>query len=438
MFKSRSIPFKTQSKEHSDQLLVSICMNELCKKAGLANSTNLVQRDLVFLSERIESETGVPISLSTIKRLMNGQFSRLPQIATLDAIAAAAGYQTWQHFKTSKNGEVSGSPVAKEERSGALRALVVAGTNIRIILAGALILFALIYLGLRTADRKPGPDMVNKATFSAAKVTGNDLPNTVVFSYNVDSVEADSFFIQQSWDKNRRVRVFKHNHTLTDIYYEPGYHVARLIANDKVIKTVDVSIPTDRWVFYAKEGIAKGQPHYIHANDVKSRSFKLTKEDLEKSGIDVQKENIFINAFFPSHLESSSDNFVLRFRIKVDALKNEPCPYLLVEVFSQRPALYFMTMPGGCTSELMTQFGEKEINGKTNDLSAFGNDPANWQDLEFKVVNKNVTISINGKKVFTTNYKNSCGLITGIGFMSNGLCEVDSLHMNTIDGREIY
>lgn len=412
-------------------------MNELCKKAGLEDPTSLVQRDLVFLSDRIESETGVLISLSTIKRLMNGQFSRLPQIATLDAIAAAAGYQTWQHFKTSKNLEVDRSRTAKTEKSGALRALVVAGSNIRI-LGGALILFALIYLGLRTADRKPGPDMVSKATFSARKVTGNDIPNTVVFNYNVDSVEADSFFIQQSWDKNRRVRVFKHNHTLTDIYYEPGYHVARLIANDKIIKTVDVSIPTDRWVFYAKEGIARGQPYYIHANGAKSRSFKLTKDDLVKSGIDVQKENIFINAFFPSHMENSSDNFVLRFRIKVDELKNEPCPYLLVEVFSQRPALYFTTTPGGCTSELITRFGEKEINGKTNDLSALGSDPGNWQDLEFKVVNKNATISINGKKVFYTNYKSSCGLIAGIGFMSNGLCEVDSLHMNTIDGREIY
>ncbi|MEI9809516.1 MAG: hypothetical protein WDO16_17520 [Bacteroidota bacterium] len=44
---------------------------------------------------------------------------------------------------------------------------------------------------------------------------------------------ADSFFIQQSWDKNRRVKIDKHSHTLTDIYYEPGYHIAKLIATTK-------------------------------------------------------------------------------------------------------------------------------------------------------------------------------------------------------------
>src|SRR5690606_25205311 len=91
-----------------------------------------------------------------------------------------------------------------------------------------------------------------RATFAARKTTDHDLPNTVVFSYNVDDVKADSFFIQQSWDTGRRVRIYPGQYTLTDIYYEPGYHLAKLMANDSVIRTVDVSIPTDRWFFYTR------------------------------------------------------------------------------------------------------------------------------------------------------------------------------------------
>jgi len=251
-------------------------------------------------------------------------------------------------------------------------------------------------------------------------------------------VAADSFFIQQSWDRNRRVRVFKHNYTLTDIYYEPGYHTAKLIANDKIIKTVDVSIPTDRWMFYAKEGIAKGLPKYIEADVVKARSLRLTKDDLVKSRIDIQKENVFVNVYFPSHIESSSDNFVLKFRIKVDELKNEPCSFLMTEVFCQRQFMYFISTLKGCTSELRSQFGENDLNGKTNDLSALGSNVRTWQNVAFSVKNKNATISINGSKVFSASYYHSCGLITGIGFISNGLCEVDSLDMKTIEGKEIY
>ena len=84
-----------------------------------------------------------------------------------------------------------------------------------------------------------------------------------MFHYNIDDVKADSFFIQQSWDVNRRVRIFKNNYTLTDIYYEPGYHMAKLIANDSIIQTVDVSIPSDGWFLFAMNTKPKSNPVYI-------------------------------------------------------------------------------------------------------------------------------------------------------------------------------
>jgi hypothetical protein len=437
MFKGHSIMFKIQAKVSEDHRFVSICMTELCKNAGFAGLNNLVQRDLMFLCNGIESQTGVIISVSTIKRLLNGQFSRLPQIATLDAIAVTAGYQNWQQFKITKNLGVSKN--GKEYKEKSLQPALKGARHFytrRFLWTIPIVLIA-VCLGFIVTVRKSGFSD-GKARFSARKVTGNDVPNTVVFSYNIDSVAADSFFIQQSWDRNRRVRIYKQNYKLTDIYFEPGYHTAKLIANDKIIRTVEVIIPTDRWLFYAKEGVTKGLPNYISADGLKSRSFHLTKDDLTKSKIDIQRENAFVNVYFSSRIENSSDNFILRFRIKVDELKNEACPYLMSEVFCQRQLMFFTSTLKGCTSELLSQFGEKKLNGKTSDLSALGSDVTTWQDVEFMVKNKNVTIFINGTKVFAANYYQSCGLITGIGFISNGLCEVDSLNMKTIEGKEIY
>jgi hypothetical protein len=326
MFKNRSIKTNFQANQTSEHQFVHVCMAELCNNAGFPKTNDLVQRDLAFLCDQIESKTGVLISLSTIKRLLKGQFSRLPQIATLDAIAVTAGYQNWQHFKTSKNleGKLTKSETVLPSRNGAKM------LNRTMFLWTTPVLLIIVSLFIMMRSRKSGLANVDKAKFSMRKVTGNDVPNTVVFSYDVDSVTADSFFIQQSWDWNRRVQVFKHNYTLTDIYYEPGYHTAKLIANNKIIKTVDVSIPTDRWMFYAKETTGKSQPKYIAANGVKSPSLKLTKDDLTKSKIDIQKEDAFVNVYFPSKIENSSDNFVLRFRIKVDELKNEACPFLMM------------------------------------------------------------------------------------------------------------
>src|SRR5687768_1679029 len=184
--------------------------------------------------------------------------------------------------------------------------------------------------------QKPGPGDTAKAQFSARKTTSNDIPNTVVFNYNIDNVNADSFFIQQSWDRNRRVRIYKNNYTLTDIYYEPGYHKAKLIANDQIIKTVDVSIPTDRWFFSAKEKTPKSLPKYIQAGTgIHNGSLQLLPQEILNSQIDMQKENAYSHLYFPSKIEYSSDDFVLKFRIKINPVTNDFCPYYMAEVFCQ-------------------------------------------------------------------------------------------------------
>ena len=58
--------------------------------------------------------------------------------------------------------------------------------------------------------------------------------------------------------------------------------------------------------------------------------------------------------------------------------------------------------------------------------------------MEFAVSDKKVHILIDGKNVFSSAYTQSAGLITGLGFISNGLCEVEFVDLKTTDGRTIY
>lgn len=419
----------------NEHYLVKTCLTELCNKAGFADPGQMVQRDQQFLCEHIQEKTGVLISLSTIKRLINGQFSHLPQIATLDAIAVAAGYQNWQDFKSVKN--IGYGTVLHEDEKVVNHTSTKSRWSTRILLPVCVLIIVLILIDLFII-KKRGPQNTEKAHFSATKVTGNDIPNTVVFKYNVDSVTADSFFIQQSWDRNRRVKIDRNSHTLTDIYYEPGYHTAKLIANDQIIKTFPVSIPTDKWVFNTKEGSFIGNPKYIATTGIRNGMLCVTKDELVKSGADINKQNVISQLYFPSDIKYSSDNFIMRFRVKLDPLRNENCPFLMSEVFCQKNFLYFISTPKGCSSELVAQFGENFMNGKKNDLSMLGSNLSNWQNMEIRVQNKKVSIRINNAEVFTTSYHESCGLITGLGFTSNALCQVDFVDLETLDGKVIY
>jgi hypothetical protein len=448
------------AKPVNERDLVLICIAELCKAAGFADTSHLIQRDLEFISDSIESKTGVLISLSTIRRLINGQFARLPQIATLNAMANFAGYDNWQEFRIAKNGSINTVPdttiadsttesssiavapvtshsitapplPAKRTRSGISYAKYLVAGGILLLVAGGL-------LAMLTTNKPSGIANAEKASFSVFKATKNDLPNTVIFNFNIDDVKADSFFIQQSWDRNRRRRIFKGNHTLTDIYYEPGYHLAKLIANDQVIQTQEVNIPTDRWFFYSKDSLSASFPKYIHSTGFQNGSMLLNKEDIVNSKVNVEKENLYIQCYFPTEVKYSSDNYRIKFRVRVNDLNNNPCPMLLFEVMVQRHFAFFSSTPKGCSSEIMAEFGEKFVSGKEKDLSALGIDIRNWQNVEVTVENKNATIRFNDKVVYTSAYTESNGLITGLGFISNELCEVDYVKMETLDGKVIY
>lgn len=418
-------------------------MAELCRKAGFASSQNIVQRDLEFLCDSIESKTGVLISLSTIKRLLNGQFSRLPQIATLNAITSFIGYANWQEFKstlsTNENELAANGSLFHEEvlerkpRSSRF-------FHNKFLVPGGLLACAAVGLFFIIKPEKPKAGNFEKAQFAVDKTTSNDIPNTVVFKYDISKVNADSFFIQQSWDRNRRVRIDKNSNTLTDIYYEPGYHVAKLIANDSIIKTLDVSIPTDRWFFYVKEKKPGGSlPQYIITQSpFKEGSLKLDKEEVTGSGVDIKKQQVYVQVYFPGKFENSSDNFILKTRVRVNDLNNNFCPFLMSEIFCQKNFMYFISNPKGCTSELSAQFSEKILSGKTNDLSALGANVKEWQDIEFIVKDKKVNIRINNVEVFSGVYTESAGLITGFGFVSNGLPEVDFISLENANGSVIY
>jgi hypothetical protein len=433
------------AKPVNERDLVLLCMSELCKSAGFADTSQLVQRDLDFLCDSIESKTGVLISLSTMRRLLNGQFARLPQVATLNAMATYIGYQNWQDFKckkitteTAPASAAINTPLPEPANPAPAKTVYPKISYAKYLVAGGVLLLLAGGLLAMFSSRKPEVTNFDKAAFSIVKATKSDLPNTVIFNYNIDDVNADSFFIQQSWDKNRRVRIQKGNHTLTDIYYEPGFHVAKLIANDQIIKTIDVSIPTDRWFFYSKEKLTSSYPKYIHSTGLQNGSMVLNKEDIINSAVNINKENVYVQCYFPTDIKYSSDNYRVRFRCRVNDLNNNACPHLMFEVMVQRYFSFFTATPKGCTSELIAEFGEKFDNGKEKDLSSFGIDIRNWQNVELTVQNKTATVKINDKVVYTSAYNETNGLITGLGFISNELCEVDFVKMETLDGKVIY
>jgi hypothetical protein len=424
--------------------LVRECLTEIFRLNGYDDVSKLTQRDYEHISNAIETKTSILISVSTLKRLLHGEFTRIPQTATLNAISTYLNYKSWQDFKLSLRtkvvkvirkeavrNEFNIPPEKAKTPSNSIKRITVVSVGI------VSVIIAVLFIRYAPGN---SPGNFDKASFSAEKTTSNDIPNTVVFQYNIDDVKADSFFIQQSWDVNRRVRIFKNNYTLTDIYYEPGYHMAKLIANDSIIKTFDVNIPTNGWFLFAKEGGTESIPEYIKPAMpvIKNGSMILDKADLAANGIDASKEKRYIYCLYPPDVTVSSDNYTLKTRVRIHELRNNLCPTLMIEAMTQRYFNFVQSTTIGCASEAMTGFGENFISGKDTDLSPLCYDLTEWIDVEIRVENRHATISFNGKLVYSIPYKRSAGLLTGITFISNGLAEIDFVELKGLDGSVVY
>jgi hypothetical protein len=411
-----------------EQTIVKTSIIEIFNDNGYSDLASMTQRDFDHIGEQLRQKSGILISGTTVKRLAYGEFSRLPQIATLNAIANYFNYKTWQDYKADKIKNGPGKePARKVKPKFSLKYLSIPG--IVIIVAG-IYFFGTPRGTVRNAE---------SASFSFRKNTSNDIPNSVVFSYNIDEVQADSFFIQQSWDVNRRVRIYKGKYTVTDIYYEPGYHIAKLIANDSAIRTVDVSIPTDRWFFYAIDNVANYTPEYVKADSFRNQgSLGLTVEQLLKDGIDINKDKRYHYVYFPSQMNVPSDNFKFKTRVRMREVRGSACPYIEVELYCQRSFMLMRSTTKGCAHEALIQFGEQAVRGTDTDLLPVSFDVHEWTDIEIIVRNKVVAVKLNDKEVFSTRFVTDTKYLAGFGYISNGLCEVDKAELIDLDGKVMY
>ncbi len=458
----------------TDRELIEIGAKALADRQGFSDWKEMRQRDLEYLCASIEEKTDILISLSTIKRIMNGQYNRLPQVATLNAISQYLGYADWQAFKMAHPDPVAPepavsiqtapvqtahhptAPIPMMETREAIKDTSFLNSPIRAKIdttprrplawrlprlfagAGVVILILIITISWSHLSNSAAKE-VKLASFSIKMTNPNTVPNTVVFSYNIDRLSGDSFFIQQSWDKNKRIRVSKKDHTLTDIYYEPGYHTAKLYENEQVIKTIGVSIPTDKWFLYSKVSFVEGLPSYIWTDrPIQNGILGIDKKTLVDNNIDPDKPQVYIYTYFPSTIEADADNFDFTARVRMRDVRNTACPWFMPEVYCQNGFMYCpLTMPG-CTGGVNAEFGDQAIEGKDKDLSALSVNVYKWHHVELQVRNKHAIFSIDGTQVLSTTYNTSAGLITGLGFSGSGLCDADSIHLADLKGKVVY
>jgi len=406
---------------HSESEYIALCKRLIEEKFQLQNvEGTLRQRDLEYLADSIEENSGIKLSLSTLKRLWKKDYDQTPHPSTLQALVSVLGYKDWQDFKLRQ--ESTSATHLTEQRKKHI--LFFRPWLLLPVMVSALALIWLIAFRPGKVG-KTKPVIKGVVTFTGNKTVSHGVPSTIIFNYDVTNVEADSFFFQQAWNDLEKVRIDPRGHYYSNIYYYPGFHKAKLIANDSIIKRFRVHITTDGWLPLVRRTFTDNFPVYIKTNPVSDGTLHISHKDLASADVNIDKDFLLTYFNVRDFEATSSDNFSLDTRIKCDSTNATPCPAFQLTVICEEH-IFFVTLTGkGCERNISIKMGEVYEDGTSSDLSALGRNLYNWQNLRIQVAQKRATIYLDGRLAHTITFQKDFGKVVGLVYNFEGTGAVD-------------
>ena len=398
------------------------------------------QRDYLNLISLLEGKTGISLSLSTIKRLWHPDYDGTPHPTTLDALAKFLGHDDWLSFQEHEKLQVAdSSPPPQDFNQGQRRSRSYGLIGIVSTLVLAILLWTAV------SDRGEHTEGVTLASelipFSTQNAKSYGVPNTVIFKYDLSAVQADSFFIQQSWNTRHRERINKDDSVLTSIYYYPGVHTAKLIANDSIINTTTVRVYSREWIAAVRSGIKDLVPTYITLfPPQKNPKLSISRSQLDNHHIDLTDQMMLNYVLIDDFPESASgDDFTFSIRLKADSLLNLTCPRIGIMIIGEKEMHAITLIDNGCVHQAFAKFGETSQNGRNSDLSPLGINPYEWQSLKIVAENNSGQVYLQEKLLLEMPYQGSIGNIVGFNIYFTGIGQIESLSLeNNTTGQSIY
>lgn len=418
--------------EKEKQLLL-LCRQLIEQMLNWGDSSVWGNDDFEQLSQQIFDKTRVQLSVSTLKRIWGKvRYESFPNAATLNALACFLDYTSWRDFR--QHHQVNGVVEHAVEIIGpeAPQTTAFPQPRLRYVWFGSALLLVLGALFFMSSKRNKPVDPAS-IKFSSKKVS-DDLPNSVIFNYDVSAFHSDSVFIQQSWDPNRREQVPGDGKQFTSIYYEPGYFIARLIVDKHVKKETSVFIKTKGW-----KGILDHAPVpvYLSAEEIKGKGFMGVDAKLiqQKSGTPVFNNTWVKFANIREFPGINADNFTMDCTLRNTSTPGQSaCARADLTILGNGTAIVIPIVNTGCISDIGILTGTDWISGKDHDLSAFGTDMSQFQNLRCSVKDHFLRIYLNNKQIFEYKQAQSMGRIVGIRFEFEGPGEVKQYKLETPGG----
>ena len=354
------------------------CKKIIEQKLDWGSSEHWQSIDFENLNQLILDQTGVSLSVSTLRRIWGRvEYNHLPSLTTLNTLARFAGYEDWRSFiRQQANLNADPVPVPAHKKtpfSGYAKKLIgilVAGVSIGLI-------------SMLAFEKGESQTKKESYVFSSRPVTGN-IPNSVIFTYDATASPTDSVFIQQSWDNTKRTLVDKNLKQHTSIYYKPGVFIVKLIIGKKIVRTHTLMIPTKGWL-----GLIEGKPVPVYLKNedfIRNNQLQVPVSVIEGNNIPMQPQTPMIQYYNVGNFTPVSlKDFSFSSEVKNDFSEGSAaCQLSSITLLTNENPIIIPLSVKGCVSEINMLSIDRYVSGKKTDLSAFGVDFADWNRISCK------------------------------------------------------
>ena len=414
--------------QEKEKQYLQACLKAIEQQLGWISASEWKHHHFVALSDKILDKTQVQLSPVTLKRIWGKvQYTSFPSITTLDTLAQFIGKDNWLEFKNQQNPRVP-SPTPASSVSPQKQPFQWLKFTLT---AGTLILLGVFIISL-AQQKKSLWYKKNDITFDFEPVT-TGIPNTVNFHYDASSSNADSVFIQQTWNPRLRHQVNKQDHFFACTYYYPGFFRAKLLLDDEIVIEKNLHIKTDGWLGTIDLAPI---PVYFSQEDIwQEGSLKFNPSQLNEVTLDPNED-------FPTtsfHLVEEYEEIDMRdFNLDM-TFQNSP---ISSKAICQKSRLIIRTTTApliipfcikGCTGEIGLKTIKKWYEGDRYDLSKFGVDFSDGVHLEVTINYPKLDIYINDQLAFTENLLTNPGQLSGIKMEFHGLGAIEKLDIGSGD-----
>ncbi|ARS38184.1 hypothetical protein CA265_00140 [Sphingobacteriaceae bacterium GW460-11-11-14-LB5] len=417
---------------------LDICCKKVAQEVGEKNISDWKNSDYIRLSSLLHRKTKVHLSENTLKRIfgkLKTPVRYYPQKATRDALAQFIGYRDWYEFELLH-------PVSEKDVSTLnsttpdAQPKEVPGKKKNHIYLVLLLIITISTIGFFYFIHNN--DELTNVKLNCLNPEGKS-PHSAIFKLAVKGNlpdDSSTFFIDFGDGKTKRSATT--NAAVNHYYETPGRYFPVLYHKNTPIDTAYVYLQSKGWDVIATMLYDTTRVYPILKKIAHESDYQITAKELSTAGVDTNK-TFFVSYSNVRPTNISADNFEFNADIITSAERaGVRCSQVDIAVFGDRDSHNLSIMKPECTAWSSYKFSEMARRGEKDDLRQLGYDLTGGGKVKLRIRNQHVSLIINNKEIFKTQYNHAVGKLMGFKIMFAGIGSFKNLSLYDLKTNERF